>query len=152
MKKAIAIMVAVLFAFALTSVSFAAEKKAAPAPMEQKAAPMEKKAAPEAAKPMAEKPKVKMVTGEVKAVDAKAMTIAVMKKDKETVVTVNDKTKIMMGKEKKTLADLKAGDKVTVKYTEADGKKMAKSVAIKTEMAEKKMEKKSMKKEPAEKK
>jgi len=152
MKKAIAIMVAVLFAFALTSVSFAAEKKAAPAPMEQKAAPMEKKAAPEAAKPMAEKPKVKMVTGEVKAVDAAAMTVTVAKKGKETVVTVNDKTKIMMGKEKKTLADVKAGDKVTVKYTEAAGKNMAKSVAIKTEIAEKKMEKKSMKKEPAEKK
>jgi ribosomal protein S1 len=78
------------------------------------------------------------------------MTIAVMKKDKETVVTVNDKTKIMMGKEKKTLADLKAGDKVKVRYTEVDGKNMAKSVAIKT--AEQMMEKKSMKKEAAEKK
>ena len=145
MKKAIAIMVAVLFVFAFTSVSFAAEKKAAPAPMEQKAAP-------EAAKPVVEKAKIKMVTGEVKAVDAAAMTVTVAKKGKETVVTVNDKTKIMMGKEKKTLADVKAGDKVTVRYTEADGKNMAKSVAIKTEMAEKKMEKKSMKKEPAEKK
>ena len=142
MKKAIAIMVAVLFAFALTSLSLAAEKKAAPAPME-------KKAATEAAK-TAEKPKIKWVTGEVKAVDAKAMTIAVMKKDKETVVTVNDKTKIMMGKEKKTLADVKAGDQVKVRYIEVDGKNMAKSVAIKT--AEKMMEKKSMKKEPAEKK
>jgi hypothetical protein len=36
MKKAIALIVSVLFVFALTSISFAAEeKKAAPAPMEK---------------------------------------------------------------------------------------------------------------------
>ena len=125
MKKAIAIFVAVLFVFAMASLSFATEeKKAAPAPMEKKAEP---------AKP-AEKPKVHQVTGDVKAVDAKAMTVTVSKmmkgKAEETVVTASDKTKIMMGKEKKMLADVKAGDKVTVKYIEAEGKKMAKSIAI----------------------
>jgi len=65
------------------------------------------------------------------------MTLTVTKKMKtkaeDTMVTVNDKTKIMMGKDKKLLADLKVGDKVTVKYSEADGKMVAKSVAIKTE-------------------
>ncbi|MEW6162713.1 MAG: hypothetical protein AB1606_05320 [Nitrospirota bacterium] len=126
MKKAIAIIVAVLFVFAITSISFAVEeKKAAPAPAEKKAEP---------AKP-AEKPKVKQVTGEVKAVDTKAMTITVTKKVKdkveETVVTVDDKTKITLDKEKKVLADVKVGDKVTVKYTEVEGKNVAKSVAIK---------------------
>lgn len=109
MKKAIAIIVAVLFVFALTSISFAAEK-------------------------------VKQVTGEVKAVDAVAKTITVAKKVKdkveETVITVDDKTKIILDKETKTLADVKVGDKVTVKYTEANGKRVAKSVVIKT--AEKK--------------
>ena len=124
MKKAIAIFVTVLFVFAMASLSFAAEeKKAAPAP-----APAEKKMEP------AEKAKVKQVSGEVKAVDMKAMTITVTKmmkgKAEETVVTVSDKTKVMMCKEKKMLADVKAGDKVTVKYTEAEGKNMAKSVAI----------------------
>jgi ribosomal protein S1 len=127
-KKAISIFVALLFVFAMASLSLAAEeKKAAPAP-----APMEKKAEP--AKP-AEKPKVHQVTGDVKAVDAKAMTVTVSKMMKgkaaeETVVTVSDKTKIKMDKENKTLADVKVGDKVTVKYTEAEGKKMAKSIAI----------------------
>ena len=135
MKKALAIIIAVLFLFALTSVSFAVEKKeAAPVKAEEKA--MEKKAPA----------KVKQVSGEVAACDTKAMTITISKKMKgkavETVVTVDDKTKIMMGKEKKALADVKAGDKVTVKYTEVDGKNVAKSVAIKpAEPAEKKVEK-----------
>ena len=124
MKKVIAIFVSVIFVFAFASMSLAAEK-AAPAP-----APMEKKAEPAATA----KPKVHQVTGDVKAVDMKAMTIAVTKmmkgKAEETMITVGDKTKIMMGKEKKALADVKAGDKVTVKYTEAEGKNMAKSVAI----------------------
>lgn len=126
MKKALAIFVAVLFVFAMASLSFAVEeKKAAPAPA------VEKKAEP--AKP-AEKPKVQQVTGDVKAVDTKAMTVTVTKmmkgKAEETTVTVSDKTKIMMGQEKKALADVKAGDKVTVKYKEVEGKKVAKSIAI----------------------
>lgn len=145
MKKAIAIIVSVLFVFALTSLSFAAEeKKAAPAAEKKEAAPAEKKAPA----------KVKQVTGEVAAVDAKAMTITVSKKVKgkavETVVTVDDKTKIALGKEKKTLADVKAGDKVTVKYTEVDGKNVAKSVAIKP--AAPAPEKKAEPAKPAEKK
>lgn len=140
MKKTIAILVAALFVFALASVSFAADaKKVTPAP-----APMiEKK---EVAAPVAEMQKVpakvKQVTGEVKAVDTKAMTLTVTKKMKtkaeDTMVTVNDKTRVMMGKDKKLLADLKVGDKVTVKYSDADGKMVAKSIAIKTE--EKKVE------------
>jgi Cu/Ag efflux protein CusF len=114
MKKAVVSIMALLFVFAITSLSLAAE---------------EKKAMP------AEKPKVKQVTGDVKAVDMKAKTITVAKmmkgKVEETVVTVDGKTKIMMEKEKKALADVKAGDKVTVKYIEVDGKNVAKSVAIK---------------------
>jgi Cu/Ag efflux protein CusF len=82
----------------------------------------------------AEKPKVKQVTGDVKSVDMNAKTLTVVKvvrgKTEETVVTVDDKTKIRMGKEKKTLADVKVGDKVVAKYTEVEGKNLAKSVAI----------------------
>ena len=121
MKKVVSIVVALLFVFSITSLSFAVEG--------QKAMPVEK-------------PKVKQVTGDVKVVDVKAKTLTVSKmmkgKAEETVVTVDDKTKIMMDKEKKALADVKAGDKVTVKYTEVDGKNVAKSVAIKP--AEKKAE------------
>ncbi len=140
MKKAIAIIVSVLFVFAITSLSFAAEeKKAAPAPAEKKAAPakMEEKKAPMAeekkAPAKAEKKaaaKVKQVTGEVAAVDVKANTITVKGKKAEVTVTCDDKTKVMMGKEKKACADVKVGDKVTVKSSEVDGKNVAKSVSI----------------------
>lgn len=131
MKKAITIIVAVLFVFALTSISFAAEEKKA-----------------EGAAMPVEKPKVKQVTGDVKAVDATAKTVTVTKKmrDKamDTVVTVDDKTKIMMGKETKALADVKAGDKVRVKYTEIGGKNVAKSIAIQPKEAAAQAEKKAV--------
>jgi hypothetical protein len=125
-NKAIAIFVAVLFVFAMASLSFAAtEQETAPAPMEKKAEPAK----------TTEKPRVEHIKGKVKAVDMKAMTITVTKmkgKAEETMITVGDKTKVIMGKdkEKKVLADVKAGDKVTVKYTEVNGKKVAKSIAI----------------------
>jgi ribosomal protein S1 len=161
-KKAIAIIVSVLFVFAITSLSFAAEeKKAAPAPAEKKAAPakMEEKKAPMAeekkAPAKAEKKaaaKTKQVTGEVAAVDMKANTITVKGKKAEVTVTCDDKTKVMMGKEKKACADVKVGDKVTVKSAEVDGKNVAKSVSIhaaKPAAEKKMMEKKAEPMKPA---
>lgn len=119
MKKIIALIVAVLFVFAVASVSIAAE---------------EKKAAT----------KVMTVTGEIKAVDAVLKTITVVKKvkgqDKETVIVVSDKD----------FAAVKAGDKVTAKYTTADGKNTAKSV--KKAEAAKKAEPAKKEAAPAEKK
>ena len=119
MKKAMAIVLSIMFIFALTSVTFAAEKKEAPAKAEKKETTA----------------KMKQVTGEVTAVDAKANTMTVKKGKKETAITVDEKTKIMVGKEKKALADVKVGDKVTVHYSEA--------------AAPAKEEKKMEKKEPA---
>ncbi|MDO8746577.1 MAG: hypothetical protein Q7J70_02820, partial [Thermodesulfovibrionales bacterium] len=93
MKKMIALIVAVLFVFAIASVSIAAEeKKAAPAPVEKKAEPTKM---------------VMQVTGEVVAVNAAAKTITVKGKMGDVVIAVDDKT----------LADVKAGDKVTTHYT-----------------------------------
>lgn len=133
MKKAIAIIVSVLFVFAITSLSFAVEeKKAAPAP-----APVEKKAAPAEAEETKAPAKVKQVTGEVTAMDAKAKTITVKGKKGDVVIAVDDKM----------AAEVKAGDNVVVKYTEADGKNTAKSVKkAEAKPAEKMMEKKA---EPA---
>lgn len=133
MKKAIAIIVAVLFVFALTSISFAAEKEAAPVKAEEKKAPE----------------KVMSVTGDVVAVDAKAMTLTVKGKKGDVALSTNDKTTVKMGKEKKALADVKVGDKVKVKYTEVDGKNIAKSIAIKPAVTAAPAEKKAA---PAEKK
>jgi len=149
MKKTIAIIVAVLFVFALTSISFAAEKKVTPVPMEKKeAAPVkaEEKKAPEI--------KVMSVTGDVVAVDAKAMTLTVKGKKGDIALSTNDKTTVKMGKEKKALADVKVGDKAKVKYTEVDGKNIAKSIAIKPAVTAAPAEKKAKEKKvaPAEKK
>lgn len=125
MKKAIAIVLSIMFILAVTSVTFAAEKKMAA--------------------PKAEKVKMKQVTGEVAAVDAKANTITVKKGKKDTTITVDDKTKIMVGKAKKALADVKVGDKVTVHYAEA----AAPAKEEKKEAAPAKEEKKPAAKKPA---
>jgi len=145
MKKAIAIVISLMFVFALTSVTFAAEKKAA-APAEKKEMAAEKK---EAAPAKADKKAAhKQITGEVTAVDAKANTITVKGKKAEVTVNVDDKTKF--APKGKTIADVKAGEKVMVKYTEAEGKNTAKSVKIEgAKKAEKKAEKKMEKKEAA---
>lgn len=112
MKKIIALIVAVLFVFAVASVSLAAEeKKAAPAKKEVAPAPAEKKEKKAAIKVM-------QVTGEVAAVDAAAKTITVKGKKGDVVIAVDDKT----------LAGIKAGDKVEAKYTAAEGKNTAKAV------------------------
>jgi ribosomal protein S1 len=139
MKKVIAIIVSLVFVLSFAGLSFAADK----------AAKMEDKKAPAEAAEKKAPAKVKSVIGEVAAVDAKANTVTVKGKKGDVTVTTDAKTKVMMGKEKKAVADVKAGDKVTVKYTEVDGKMMAKSIAIKPAEAEKKAEKKEKKAEPA---
>jgi Cu/Ag efflux protein CusF len=115
-KKMIVIIMAVLFIFAIASVSFPADKGA------------------EMAKP-AEKPKIKEITGEVKAVNTAARTIIITNKVKgrevETVVIVDKETNITMGKEKKTLADVKVGSEVSVNCTEVESKNVAKNIKIK---------------------
>jgi glucose dehydrogenase len=126
-KKAIAIFVSVLFVFALASLSFAVEKKAATAP----AAVEKKEAAPVKAEEKAPVVKVKRISGEVVAVDATAGTFTVKSKKQEVSLSTDDKTVVKKGLEKKALADVVAGDKVLVKYKEVDGKNVAKSVAVK---------------------
>ncbi|MBI5101841.1 MAG: hypothetical protein HZB33_08425 [Nitrospirae bacterium] len=138
MKKTIAILLTMIFVFAVTSVTFAsdAKKEAAPAAAakaeaKKEAAPVEKKDA----KP-AKKSAPQQATGEVAAVDAKAKTMTVKAPKKgDVTVSTDDKTKFMPAG--KTIADVKAGDKVTVKYTETDGKNTAKSVEIKAAPAKK---------------
>jgi len=124
MKKTIAIVLSLVLMFAFTAVTFAAEKAAAPA---EKTVKAEKAVKAEKVAP-AKKAVKKQVTGEVTAVDAKTLTVKGKKGD--VTISTDDKTMVMAGKDKKTLADVKAGDKVTVKYTEADGKNVAAKVAI----------------------
>lgn len=113
MKQILSVVLSLIFVFAVTSLSFAAEKQ-------------------EAAKHV-------QVTGEIAAVDASAKTLTVKGKKGDVSISVDEKTKIMAGKDMKALGDLKTGEKVTVKYTESDGKNTAKSIEVKAANAKKEM-------------
>jgi hypothetical protein len=135
MKKILAVLMALVFALTVTA-AFAEQPAAKPAEPAKKA---EKPA----------KEKVKQITGEVTAIDTVGKTITVKSKKQELTIAVTDEQ----------IKDVKAGDKLVVKYTEKDGKATAKSVKKVAAKAEKKGEaKKEVKKEekkaekPAEKK
>jgi hypothetical protein len=142
MKKTIAIIVSLIFVLSFAGLSFAAdkpavEKKAEPVKAEKKAPAMEEKKAEKKASV-----KTMSVSGNVTAVDAKAGTLSVKGKMKGDVVLIVDaKTKVVMGKDVKTLTDIKVGDKVQAKYSGVDNKNVAKKVEIMpAKAAEKKAE------------
>jgi len=108
MKKALVLLVVLVFS--LSSLAFAVENATAPAPAKAAPAPAPAKAAPA-------KAKVSQVTGSVTAVDAKAMTLTVKGKKGDVSLVATDKTKVLKGKEKKTLADVTVGASVTVTYS-----------------------------------
>lgn len=68
--------------------------------------------APKKEKPAA--PAVPTIKGEVTKVDASSITVK--NKEAEKTFTIDANTKIKAGSEDKTAADIKVGDKVTVKY------------------------------------
>jgi len=104
MKKALAIIVSLVFVLSVVGLSFAEGKKH----------------------------ETKMhVTGKVTAVDAAAKTLTIKGEKGEVVLTISDKTKFAKGK---TLADVKVGDELSAKYSEKDGKMMAWKVMTKEEM------------------
>lgn len=148
MKKIFAIAMAFAFV-AVSTVAFAQEKKAETTPAAAPAAEKKAEHPGEPAKAEKKAAKAHTVTGAVKAVDAKASTLTVVKKvkkeEKEVVLTCTDKTKF---KGVKGIGDVKEGDKVTAKYSEKDGKNVASSVEVKAAPA-KKEEKKAEKKEVA---
>jgi ribosomal 50S subunit-recycling heat shock protein len=148
MKKALTIVLALLISVAFVTTVFAqAEKKAAapaPAAAPEKAKVADKAPAPEKAKVEKKAPaaKVHQFTGEVTAVDAAAKTITVKGKKADMTFDVSG----VKGAE-----DIKVGDKVVVKYTEKDGKMVAKSVkkaAAKKAAAPKAEKKEAPKAEP----
>ena len=69
--------------------------------------------------------------GKVKSIDLDNKTITMTKRNQNTLITVNDETKITMGKESETLLDIKVGARIRVTYSEVDDKKIAKSISIK---------------------
>jgi hypothetical protein len=146
-RKLIALSVALVFAMGAAGSAVAQEKKAEEKKSDTK---MEKKAE--------KKPAVKTASGTVKSASADSIVVAGKAKGKEDEWTfgVDAKTSIKKGGKSVTAADLKPGDSVQVKYTEADGKTVAQSVTAKAPAATAKKadDKKSDKMEakPAEKK
>jgi hypothetical protein len=124
MKKALLIVLAVLISVAFVTTVFAQEKKAEPKKDAPAAAPAKAEAKVEAKK---EAPKVQEFKGDFVSADAKA----------KTFVAKDDKGEVTFSVAKK-IAKFAAGDKIIVKYTEKDGKKVASSV--KKAPAEKKVE------------
>ena len=117
MKKAIAIIVSVVFVLSFAGLSFAADK-ASPMALAKAEKAMEKKAPA----------KIRRVTGKVMSVDNESITVKGRKAD--ITATTGDKIKVKMGKEKRTMADVKVGDKVTLRYAAADGMNTAKTISI----------------------
>lgn len=73
----------------------------------------------------------KQLTGKVTVLDHKAMTITVHGRRGEVAASMDGKTKIVEGKEKKALSDVQVGAKVTLKYVKVDEKNIAKRIIIK---------------------
>ncbi len=146
MKKLIALPLALVFALGTAGLVVAQEKKAEEKKSEMKsdAKPMEKKAE--------KKPMAKTANGTVKSASADSVVVAGKDKgkDAEWTFAVDPKTTIKKGGKAITAADIKTGDSVQVKYTEADGKAMAQSVTVKAPAAAaKKMDDKKMESKPA---
>lgn len=145
MKKTGIFLLAALFVCASAVASFSGMNPAAPAESKAAAPTVSKAATPaenKVASPEAKAESVKSVSGKVIAVDAQAQTVTVKSKQAEVIVSLNNTTAIMANKEKKTLADIKAGDMLRVRYAEVDGKNVAARVKIMKVAASVKTEKK----------
>lgn len=145
MKKLLSALVAVVFVagfvgFATAQTSTPTEKK--PATMEKKADDKAEKKADKAAEKMDKKPASKTANGTVKSAAAGSIVVAGKEKGKEAEWTfaVDASTKIKKAGKDAAAADVKAGDAVTVKYMEKDGKATAQMVTVKAMAAAKKAE------------
>ncbi len=116
MKRILTLAVALIFALSMAGFSFAADPGVANAPAAKKKARV--KAA-----------RVHRMIGEVVSHDAATNTLTIKTKKGEEKFTTTEKTLVRPGK-KKTLADLKAGEKVSVHYTGAGESKTATLVYI----------------------
>lgn len=115
MRKLVALAVMVFFVFS-AAIAFAEEAQPAPA----KKAPA----------------KYLSVKGEVTAVDPATQSITIKSKKQEVQLTVTEKTKVMIGKEKKSLADVKVGDTAVAKYKKEKDKNVATSINVTPKKAE----------------
>jgi len=122
MKKSIVLVVLLtLVAFVSGAVAAAPPKAAGTAP-----APAPAPAAPASTQPA----KAEKFPGEIKSVDATVKRIVVAKGKEEKTFAIDDKTKIIKGKEALKLEDLKAGMKVIVEYKKDGDKNIATAIKL----------------------
>jgi len=76
------------------------------------------------------KANVLQTTGKVVSVDSATRTVTITTKRGSMTFTVDDETKIVIGKKGKTLEDLKPGDTLKVTYNEAAGKNVAQRITV----------------------
>lgn len=74
-------------------------------------------------------------TGNVTAINAETMMVTVKADESEVSFAVNEKTEIMRDGSKIELSEIKAGDSVTVNYTESDGSQVAVTIGVHTDKA-----------------
>jgi len=117
-KKYILILLSSFFAFCIATISYASEN--------QKAQSHDFKLMPAS--------KALQISGAVQSVNEGAGTIIVTKKFKdktiEVIAVTDQETKIAKGNEKKSLHDIKAGDKVIVVYAKKGEVNLAKSITL----------------------
>lgn len=73
---------------------------------------------------------VKDAQGEIKAIDQKEKTITVEAMRGPLTVTADERTVVKLDKTMKAFSDLKVGDKVVITYTLGEGKNVAKTITI----------------------
>ncbi len=126
MKKSILLVVLLtLVAFVSGAIAAAPPKAAGTAP-----AP----AAPASTKPA----KAEKFAGDIKSVDAMAKSIVVAKGKEEKTFSIDEKTKIMKGKEALKFEDLKAGSAVSIEYKKDGDKNIASAIKMSAPKAPKK--------------
>jgi Cu/Ag efflux protein CusF len=87
-------------------------------------------ALPASAEDKPDKPKKRQYTGTIESIDATAGTVTLKKKDETKTFTCAPDCKMSTADKKEaTLGDYKVGDKITVSYTEEDGKLLCKKMA-----------------------
>ncbi len=147
MKKLLALFVAIAFAAGTTGFAVA-QTTTTPAPATEKKAD-DKKMDKMGEKKAEKKMPTKSASGTVKSAGADSVVVAGKEKgkDAEWTFAVDAKTMIKKGGKAITAGDLKAGDSVSVKYHEMDGKAVARAVTVRGGSMAKKEEAK-----PAEKK
>ena len=119
MKKCILFLLSLFLAFCISTVSYASKS--------QKSSSHDFK--------LLKASEALQITGETKSINEGAGTIVVAKKFGDETIEVNllitNETQIVKGSEKKSLQDIKIGDKVIAVYTKNNEMNIAQSISIK---------------------